>query len=305
MSGSYSTLPTGQTITIGVAASTDLPSNPPNGLTYYVVADTSFYRYSVSAGIWQQVQTSGTPAAHNSLTSIQGGTTAQYYHLNATDYGNIANVAAQLSALHTTGSPEFAGMTLTSFNGVVQATAGVLSASTLAHSSLGSIAGSANGYHLSSTIYGNLTAATAQTANLKTDTTPTFAGIVLGTLTGVVTASTGTITATATPTVTAITTSQFISNGGQKRKFHTYTADQTLDSTNDVVFANKATAIIFSLPDATTHVNRVYTIKNINIGALTITPAGSDTIDGAASKIIAVQNASCNIISSGTDWKVF
>lgn len=38
--------------------------------------------------------------------------------------------------LHTGASPEFAGMTLTGFSGVVQATAGVLSASTLAHSSL-------------------------------------------------------------------------------------------------------------------------------------------------------------------------
>lgn len=46
---------------------------------------------------------------HNNLAGLQGGASAEYYHLNAIDYGNLTNVNAQLSALLTTGTPDFVG----------------------------------------------------------------------------------------------------------------------------------------------------------------------------------------------------
>lgn len=49
---------------------------------------------------------------HNETTGKQGGTTDEYYHLNATDYNALTDANAQLTALHTDGSPTFDDLTI-------------------------------------------------------------------------------------------------------------------------------------------------------------------------------------------------
>ena len=68
--------------------------------------------------------------AHNSLAGLQGGAANEYYHLNASDYGDLITVNAQLAALQTVGSPSFAGLSITGIGqGVLQTDgAGLISA---------------------------------------------------------------------------------------------------------------------------------------------------------------------------------
>lgn len=45
---------------------------------------------------------------HNSLSGLQGGTTAEYYHLTSTEHGYVSGVNAQ--SVLTTATPQFAGL---------------------------------------------------------------------------------------------------------------------------------------------------------------------------------------------------
>ena len=51
---------------------------------------------------------------HNTLLGLQGGDAValEYYHLDATDYGDLTDLNAQLAALQTDGAPTFAGLTM-------------------------------------------------------------------------------------------------------------------------------------------------------------------------------------------------
>ena len=54
----------------------------------------------------------GSGTSHASLSGLQGGNGSdQFYHLNLTDWNALTDVNAQLAALHTDGSPIFAGLT--------------------------------------------------------------------------------------------------------------------------------------------------------------------------------------------------
>jgi hypothetical protein len=73
---------------------------------------------------------------------------------------------------------------------------------------------------------------------------------------------------------------------------------------DEIIFANMATAIAFTLPDpATANITgREYIIKNIGAGTLTLNSAGtSKTIDGAATQTLA-QYAKMRVVSNGTNW---
>jgi len=50
---------------------------------------------------------------HNSTTAKQGGTSSEFYHLTQADYDAITDANAQLSALHTDGSPTFGSIDTT------------------------------------------------------------------------------------------------------------------------------------------------------------------------------------------------
>ena len=69
--------------------------------------------YTFNGAAWVNY---GTTTSHNNLSSLQGGTTDEYYHLTNTVYSALIDANAQLSALHTDGSPTFAGLDLGSGN---------------------------------------------------------------------------------------------------------------------------------------------------------------------------------------------
>lgn len=53
----------------------------------------------------------GSTTNHNTLAGLQGGTTDEYYHLTSADESALTDVNAQLTALHTDGSPSFTEIT--------------------------------------------------------------------------------------------------------------------------------------------------------------------------------------------------
>jgi hypothetical protein len=81
------------------------------------------------------------------------------------------------------------------------------------------------------------------------------------------------------------------------------TGNTTLNKTHYTVLGNSALSLTITLPSAAAETFRLYHIKNINTGTLTITAAGSDTIDGTASKSLT-QNQALTIQSDGTAWRI-
>ena len=75
------------------------------GMLTWVEDEDKFYVYNGSAWV-----TFGGIVAHNSLSGLQGGAASEYYHLDASDYGDLTDVNAQLAALQTDGTPTFANL---------------------------------------------------------------------------------------------------------------------------------------------------------------------------------------------------
>ncbi len=87
----------------------------------------------------------------------------------------------------------------------------------------------------------------------------------------------------------------------------TYSASTPLDDTNDVVLVNAATAgVSIVLPSATGRTGKVYNIKKIDssTNTVTVTPNGTQKIDGADNIVISAQYDSCTIVSNGTHWYI-
>ncbi|MCP3686571.1 MAG: LamG domain-containing protein [bacterium] len=82
---------------------------PVDGSAISVTDPDPNQSYIFDGTVWQNF---GTTTSHNSLTGIQGGTTAQYYHLTTADYAALTDANAQLTALHTDGTPTFGVTTL-------------------------------------------------------------------------------------------------------------------------------------------------------------------------------------------------
>lgn len=86
------------------------------------------------------------------------------------------------------------------------------------------------------------------------------------------------------------------------------TADTTLKASNTVASVDASGgAVTITLPLASQHVSRVYSIKKVDASAnaVTITPSSTDTVDGAASYSLTNQWDSVTVISTGTEWLVF
>ena len=80
----------------------------------------------------------------------------------------------------------------------------------------------------------------------------------------------------------------------------TYTA-----TTSDDYFINITTGTFtLNLPTAATPYGQVYVIKNSGTGTVTVDPNGSQTIDGATTFTMNVQNGSITIIGDGSNWKI-
>ena len=83
-------------------------------------------------------------------------------------------------------------------------------------------------------------------------------------------------------------------SGGTLKMWNTYLCDATLG------------AIAFNLPVAHNYEGMVFKIKKIDgsANAVTITPNGIETIDGAASKVLSTQYEYIEFLSDGTEWHV-
>lgn len=138
---------------------------------------------------------------HNDLANLQGGTTAEYYHLTNTEHGYVSGVNAQ--ALQTTASPTFVGLNV---------------------------------------------------------------------------------------------------NGPLSQKFITVTDSVVLDSTYNVVYCNKATAMTVTLPAAASCSGRIYVIKNINSGIVTIDGNSTELIDGEETRQLVTKYKSYTLQSNGSAW---
>lgn len=81
----------------------------------------------------------------------------------------------------------------------------------------------------------------------------------------------------------------------------TKTADYTATVNDDVIVANKATAITITLPAATGS-GRRFIVKSIGVGACTIDGDGADTIDGAATAVLTQWDAAQLIDYASNAW---
>lgn len=72
------------------------------------IASFSSTYFTVTSGVVSLI--SGGGLNHNDLGGLQGGTTAQYYHLTSTEHGYVSGANAQ--SVLTTASPTFVGLTL-------------------------------------------------------------------------------------------------------------------------------------------------------------------------------------------------
>ena len=88
--------------------------------------------------------------------------------------------------------------------------------------------------------------------------------------------------------------SNFEVNGSIAKKISTVTSDVTLDETHSIfVCDNRATEMTVNLPSATTTKGRIYTIKKgASTSDITIDATGLETIDGAATLMLADENVS-------------
>jgi len=104
---------------------------PNAGFAAYVEDELTQYVYS---GVTWVTLSSTTD--HNLLSTLQGGAASEYYHFNNASYtwlqGHTTNNGNDHSFIDqdvkVLATPEFAGLTLTGFSGVVYAAAGILAA---------------------------------------------------------------------------------------------------------------------------------------------------------------------------------
>lgn len=85
----------------------------------------------------------------------------------------------------------------------------------------------------------------------------------------------------------------------------TKTASFTIGSFDSVILADATTApFTITLPTASSKTGRTLTFKKIDasVNTVTIDGNGTETIDGATTKIIIAQWSSVTIVSNGTSW---
>lgn len=73
---------------------------------FYTIDDTGTIQFYLTTAV-----------DHNDLSGKQGGTTDEYYHLTSADYSALTDANAQLTALHTDGSPEFVKISVANYAG--------------------------------------------------------------------------------------------------------------------------------------------------------------------------------------------
>ena len=86
----------------------------------------------------------------------------------------------------------------------------------------------------------------------------------------------------------------------------TVTGTTTLDATHTLVRCNNSSDITINLPAAASHAGRIYTVKKVgnNTNLVTIDGNSSETIDGATTQVLYLQNDYLTLQCNGTSWDV-
>ena len=82
-----------------------------------------------------------------------------------------------------------------------------------------------------------------------------------------------------------------------------YTDSQLLDTANEIVICNKVSAMTITLPVAVGSY-KVYFIKNINIGVVTVDGNGADTLDGELTQPIDQWEAITIVDYASNKWSI-
>ena len=94
-----------------------------------------------------------------------------------------------------------------------------------------------------------------------------------------------------------------ISGIGMKQAYVTKTGAYTATDADYVVDCTSGTFTV-TLPASSGRTGRILIIKNSGAGTITVDGNASETIDGAATYAMAVQYATVQIMSDGTNWKI-
>jgi hypothetical protein len=73
---------------------------------------------------------------------------------------------------------------------------------------------------------------------------------------------------------------------------------------DEIILVNTTASVTLTLPDVTTAQSKLFVIKNINTGTVTIQPSGTATIDDGSNFILNTKNQSVTIVSDETDWRI-
>jgi len=93
------------------------------------------------------------------------------------------------------------------------------------------------------------------------------------------------------------------SNAGGVQPITTLSSSTTLDGTHYTVLCGPANeTFTVTLPAAASSTGRIYNVKNIGTGTITIDGNGSETIDGATTYPISTQYQNVTIQCNGTAW---
>jgi len=110
------------------------------------------------------------------------------------------------------------------------------------------------------------------------------------------------VTITPTDNITAPFALDLQIDGGT-RSTRGVTADTTATTSDSVIFCNPEQDITVALPTAVGITGKVYDIRNASVFEVTVDPDGTETINGATTKIL-IQYNSITVISDGNNWAI-
>jgi hypothetical protein len=93
---------------------------------------------------------------------------------------------------------------------------------------------------------------------------------------------------------------------GSSESTATITASDTLDANDSILLCNNSSDITLTLPAAASNTDQIYTIKKIGANANTVTldGNGAETIDGATTHVLYVEDDWVRIICDGSNWHI-
>lgn len=89
---------------------------------------------------------------------------------------------------------------------------------------------------------------------------------------------------------------------GLQRSITSVSVNTTLTANHYTVLVSGTTTI--TLPAAASHNKRIYNIKNVGVGTVTIDANASETIDGSLTQVLSLSNSNLTIQCDGTGWYI-